>query len=420
MTLLKFKAVLEEAGSPAARQAAACYAAIVERGISPAFVLGLFAHESRYATDPNSIVYKFNNYNPGNCRSSTIGSMPLISTDRGVFVKYPDWATGFRDLANRLIVKNYVYAQEGRRTIEQIITRFAPVKDGNDTAGYIVKVVELMNGWITPAGGGNSNMGVTLPNITQTPSPNYDQGPTRKTKIVIHDIEGSFDSGNNWIDSSKSGVSAHYIVSADGKRIDQSIRESDIAWHAGNYKYNQEAIGIEHEGYQSFSTGPYPDVMLRVSAALVSQICKRNGIAPNRQNIIGHGEVPPPNNHTDPGPKWPWDRYMAYVLNEYNGELNHVTTDNQGPNPVAFNPNPNNFAVGQGVIEAATRMRFEVLTAEQYLVPESGQAAGLTKRSMTWVKSEDGKIYLILAIQDQDKNNNPLTTWTTQVWLQTV
>jgi N-acetylmuramoyl-L-alanine amidase len=74
--------------------------------------------------------------------------MPLINTERGIFVKYPDWKTGFLDLAHRLVKTDYVYAQEGRKTIEQIITRFAPDSDNNNTAGYIDSVVSTMNKWI--------------------------------------------------------------------------------------------------------------------------------------------------------------------------------------------------------------------------------------------------------------------------------
>ena len=29
----------------------------------------------------------------------------------------------------------------------------------------------------------------------------------------------------------------------------QCVRDADIAWHAGNWKWNKHSIGIEHEGY---------------------------------------------------------------------------------------------------------------------------------------------------------------------------
>jgi hypothetical protein len=94
-------------------------------------------------------VVKFGTKNPGNTRSSTIGSMPLMNTDRGIFVKFDSWENGFRDLAHRLVSKDYVYAHEGRKTITQIIERWAPKGDfNNDPAGYIATVIQLMNKWI--------------------------------------------------------------------------------------------------------------------------------------------------------------------------------------------------------------------------------------------------------------------------------
>jgi hypothetical protein len=142
ITLSKFKAILADAGSPAFIEAEACYQAIIAEGVSVAFALACFQHESIYGTDPNSIVVKFGTKNPGNTRSSTIGSMPLVNTDRGIFVKFDSWENGFRDLAHRLIAKDYVYAHEGRKTITQIIERWAPKGDfNNDPAGYINAVI---------------------------------------------------------------------------------------------------------------------------------------------------------------------------------------------------------------------------------------------------------------------------------------
>jgi hypothetical protein len=58
------------------------YQAIVSEGVSVAFALAVFKKKG-YATDPASIVVKFGTKNPGNTRSSTIGSMPLVNTERG-------------------------------------------------------------------------------------------------------------------------------------------------------------------------------------------------------------------------------------------------------------------------------------------------------------------------------------------------
>jgi N-acetylmuramoyl-L-alanine amidase len=148
MSLLGFKAALDVSLSPARFEATTAYNAIIAEGVDPAFILSLFRRESQYATDPKSIVVKYKTFSPGNTRSSTIGTMPLVSTDRGIFVKYDSWETGFRDMAHRLVAKDFVYAQEGRVTISQIIERWAPKGDqDNDPDGYINAVISLMNSW---------------------------------------------------------------------------------------------------------------------------------------------------------------------------------------------------------------------------------------------------------------------------------
>ena len=105
------------------------------------------------------------------------------------------------------------------------------------------------------------------------------------------------------------------------------VREKDIAWHAGNPKYNEHAIGIEHEAYSS-QPGTLTDAMYRSSAALTRYLCLKYDIPMDREHIIGHNEVPNPNHpgqfggvdgHTDPGPYWDWDYYM-YLVTHGKGE----------------------------------------------------------------------------------------------------
>ena len=103
--------------------------------------------------------------------------------------------------------------------------------------------------------------------------------------------------------------------------VDQLVREKDIAWHAGNWLYNQTSIGIEHEGFVSDSSW-FTKAMYRSSAQLAAYLCNKYGIPKDRSHVIGHNEVPDPYNpgqyggaghHTDPGGYWDWTRYMGYV-----------------------------------------------------------------------------------------------------------
>src|SRR6266851_171962 len=135
--------------------------------------------------------------------------------------------------------------------------------------------------------------------------------------IIIHDTEGSYASAiQEFQDPTRAG-SAHYVVSDQGD-ITQMVAEKDVAWHAGNWDYNTRAIGIEHEGY-AWTCCYYTDAEYDASARLAASICSRWGVPINNQNVIGHDQVPDPNNpglfggtdhHTDPGPYWDWTDYL--------------------------------------------------------------------------------------------------------------
>ena len=136
--------------------------------------------------------------------------------------------------------------------------------------------------------------------------------------IVIHDIEGSYGTAIQDFQTPGYAASAHYVVGYQGQ-IAQMVLEKDIAWHAGNWDYNTRAIGIEHEGF-AWTPGLYTTAEYNASAALAASICSRWGVPMDRTHVIGHSEVPDPNNpglfggsdhHTDPGPYWDWTYYMA-------------------------------------------------------------------------------------------------------------
>lgn len=138
------------------------------------------------------------------------------------------------------------------------------------------------------------------------------EGEREVRYIVIHTIEGSLRSATSWFRSRESRVSAHYCVGHDGSIV-QCVRERDIAWHAGNWEMNVHSIGIEHEGYAQQDT--WTDAQIRASAGLARSLCERYGIPPDREHILSHAEITP-ERRTDPGPYFPWDRYLALVRGE--------------------------------------------------------------------------------------------------------
>lgn len=140
-------------------------------------------------------------------------------------------------------------------------------------------------------------------------------------KIVVHVTQGSFAGAINWFQDPASRVSSHYTIRSSDGFIGQSAREKDIARHAGNPDYNRTSIGIEHEGYVE-EAASFTDIMYRSSAKLTAYLAHKYAIPVDRQHIIGHSEVPNPDDpsryggasgHQDPGPFFDWEKYMSYV-----------------------------------------------------------------------------------------------------------
>jgi N-acetyl-anhydromuramyl-L-alanine amidase AmpD len=155
--------------------------------------------------------------------------------------------------------------------------------------------------------------GEDKPTVTWNPaySGNYTVASNRTIKyVIIHTVEGSYTGCINWFKNPAASASAHYVVSHGGA-ITQMVADKDIAWHAGNWTYNQQSIGIEHEGYAYQNT--WTDAQYRASAKLTRWLCLTYGIPMERSNIIAHKDVPYPNNHTDPGPYFNWDYYLQLV-----------------------------------------------------------------------------------------------------------
>lgn len=130
-------------------------------------------------------------------------------------------------------------------------------------------------------------------------------------RIVIHTTEGSYDTAIRVFRDPLHAAAAHYVVRAKDGHITQMARELDVAYHAGNRRFNERSIGIEHEAY-AHRKGTLTDVMYRSSARLAAGICARYKIPIDREHIVGHGEIPG-TDHTDPGPYWDWDRYLELV-----------------------------------------------------------------------------------------------------------
>jgi hypothetical protein len=164
------------------------------------------------------------------------------------------------------------------------------------------------------------------------PSPNYNTRTTGISMVIIHTCEGGYTGCWSWLINPVSVVSAHYVINESGSEVSQLVREKDRAWQiAATYnctlnqnfncgmngtQMNHMTIGIEHAGYASQDS--FPTSQLQKSAQLVCDLSKRQGIPLDSLHIVGHGQMQPAN-RTDPGPRWPWQRYIG-MIRSYCGE----------------------------------------------------------------------------------------------------
>jgi hypothetical protein len=167
------------------------------------------------------------------------------------------------------------------------------------------------------------------------PSPNYNDrmlgvGGT-VSMIIVHTCEGGYIGCWSWLGNTVSGVSAHYVIDEGGLEISHLVAEEKRAWHIGatydcslnrsrrcelsGVQSNHFTVGIEHAGFASQST--FPEQQIDVSAQLACAITQRHAIPRDFQHLVAHGQLQPWN-RTDPGPNWPWVRYLGLVQRHCN------------------------------------------------------------------------------------------------------
>lgn len=191
---------------------------------------------------------------------------------------------------------------------------------------------------VAPPAGDSSVVDQFYAACTDNYSEEYSRGSGDIDMVVVHTVQGSYSGCASWFANCSAGASAHYVVRSSDGAVTQMVYEADIAWHAGNWDYNERSVGIEHEGYIDDPGTWYTDAMYAGSAALVADIASRQGVSLSRSYIIGHDEVPDPDgsgwggagHHTDPGDGWDWDYFMGLLNGETGttgGEILGVVRD---------------------------------------------------------------------------------------------
>jgi N-acetyl-anhydromuramyl-L-alanine amidase AmpD len=139
--------------------------------------------------------------------------------------------------------------------------------------------------------------------------------------VIIHVAEGSYDGTVAAFQNPATNASSTYVMRSSDGASTQMVREKDVSWNAGNADYSMSSVALEHEGFTNDPSW-FTDAMYQGSARIVASVVRKYDIPIDRQHIIGHNEVPDPNNpgqfggrdhHTDPGPYWNWNKYMALV-----------------------------------------------------------------------------------------------------------
>lgn len=126
-------------------------------------------------------------------------------------------------------------------------------------------------------------------------SPNFSsRNGTPIRRVILHcTATNSLSTVLNWFRHPESQVSAHYVVSREGK-IYQMVRDSEKAWHA--YGENADSIGIEHVADVREQLSPLQE---HATLALIRWLMAEYNIPPYA--IMGHhfspshsGDIPCP------------------------------------------------------------------------------------------------------------------------------
>ena len=127
--------------------------------------------------------------------------------------------------------------------------------------------------------------------------------------VVVHTMQGSYEGSISWFQNPSAEVSAHFCMRSSDGEITQMVHLADRAWHVGSQ--NSWSVGIEHEGFVDDASW-YTFAMYSRSAELARWLADHFGLPLDREHILGHVELPD-QTHTDPGPNWNWDLYMALI-----------------------------------------------------------------------------------------------------------
>lgn len=157
------------------------------------------------------------------------------------------------------------------------------------------------------------------------------------TAELLEDLKGQDTNAEalmNYAATMPDGRKASWHFSVDSDTVCQSVDVNDTAWHAGGGGVNDQSIGVEHSGYAAQNDREWADdystAMLTLSAELFAILCRKHNIPPRKvtptemragvPGICGHVDAAVAfrkTTHRDPGPNFPWDRWIHQVQEFY-------------------------------------------------------------------------------------------------------
>jgi len=188
--------------------------------------------------------------------------------------------------------------------------------------------------------------------------------------LTIHDTEETLDDTLATFWNKGSRVSIQYVVDTDGT-VYQCLHEKDVAFHNGNFWYNQRTIGIENVGVDAAGYQWYNATEYLGSAILAAYLLNKYGIPLDHEHVMSHGTTPAPTlghspNHVDPGPYWLWDFYLGLI----NQQGVPYVTGNPPSGVIRLNPPPGRQPDGSGGTETTANHNFFYL----YTQPSTASA----------------------------------------------
>jgi len=156
--------------------------------------------------------------------------------------------------------------------------------------------------------------------------------------IVEHTMEApekpktAFNVASWFAGTSAPQASAHFCV--DDAQVIQCVLECDVAWAAPGA--NSNGVHIEHAGYASQTPDQWDDdysnAVLANSAKLCARLARRfnipiiklsaDDLKAGKRGFCGHADVTAAfckSGHSDPGPNYPWVKYLALVQSAFDG-----------------------------------------------------------------------------------------------------